>query len=80
VKIGNNSRRGSEFPMTSDLAPKASLADREHILATAQGLLLTSSPSGQLANDALGILVLLLTDRCRDSANIEVVRPAEVLS
>jgi hypothetical protein len=31
-------------------------------------------------NDALGILVLVLTDRCRDSAGIEVVRPAEVLS
>lgn len=41
---------------------------------------MTPRPSGQLANDGLGVLVLMLTDRCRDSADIEIVRLAEVLS
>ena len=43
------------------------------------GFLLPRCPLG-LANNALGIVVFMLTDRGRDSAHIEVVRPAEVLS
>ena len=44
------------------------------------GFLRTRRPFGRLANDALGILVLVLTDRCRDSVDIEVVGLADVLS
>jgi len=44
------------------------------------GFLLTRRPFGRLANDARGILVFVLTDRCCDSANIEVVRLTDVLS
>ena len=33
-----------------------------------------ASPFGRLANDALGILAFVLTDRCGDSTEVEVVR------
>ena len=40
----------------------------------------TRRPFGRLANDALGILGFVLADRGCDSADIEVVRLAEVLA
>jgi hypothetical protein len=45
-----------------------------------RGLLLSRRSFGRLANDALRILVFVLTDRCGDSVDIEVVRLANVLA
>jgi len=37
-------------------------------------MVLTCRPLGRFANDTVRILVFMLTDRYRDSADIEVVR------
>jgi len=44
------------------------------------GFLRPRRPFGRLANDALGILVFVLTDCCCDSSDIEIVRLPDVLA
>ena len=69
-------------PEARQLEPDRDLAE-DQWMGSGDGLggfLRTRRPFGRLANDALGILVFVLTDRGRDSTDIEVVRLADVLS
>jgi len=44
------------------------------------GLLLSCRSFGRFTNHPIRILVLVLTDRCRDSADVEVVRLSDILA
>ncbi len=44
------------------------------------GFPLTRRPFGRLANDTVRVLIFVLTDRCGDSVDIEVVRLANILA
>jgi len=80
-----NQQLGVGVPNARQLEPDHALAE-DNGRAQACGVaglgsfLLTRRPFGRLANDALGILVFVLTDRCRDSSDVEIVRLADVLS
>jgi len=72
-------------PNASQLEPPPPLASSHRPaqacrLTVLRGFLLARRPLGRLSNEALGVLVFVPTDRRRDSARIEVVRFADVLS
>jgi hypothetical protein len=72
-------------PYASQLEPDRDLAAdngraQTRGLRPLRGLLLSRRPFGRLANDTFRVFVFVLTDRCGDSADIEVVRLADVLS